>query len=119
MFAALGIIFGAATAGFAQIKTGGYKKVPVSDAGVVAAADFAIEAQGEKANAGIELLSIEQAELQTVAGMNYKLCLEVNITDGSADEPYDQFVTAVVFYSLQKEYSLKSWTVTESCGEGA
>ncbi len=117
VFAALGVIFGAATTGFAQIKTGGYKKVSVNDPGVVAAADFAIEAQGEKANAGIELLSIVQAERQTVAGTNYKLCMEVNVADGEIDEPYDQFVTAIIFFSLQKEYSLKSWMPTANCGE--
>lgn len=113
--AAFLLILSAAATNFAQIQTGGYKKVSVSDPQVVAAADFAIEAQGEKAGAGIELLSIENAERQTVAGTNYKLCLQVNIADGNSDEPYDQFVIAEVFVSLKNEFSLKSWTATESC----
>jgi hypothetical protein len=117
VLAAFGVIFSFANVASAQIKTGGYKKVAVSDAGVVAAANFAVTAQGEKQEATIEVASIEKAERQIVAGTNYKLCLEVNIADGNSDEPITQFINAVIFQSLKKEYSLKSWEETDSCGE--
>lgn len=113
-----GLILSAAAICLAQIKTGEYKKVSVSDPQVVAAADFAIEAQSEKAQAGIEILSIETAERQTVAGTNYKLCMQVNIADATTDEPYEQFVVAEVFVDLKNEFSLKNWTATDKCGTG-
>jgi hypothetical protein len=109
------VIFGSAATGFAQIKTGDFKPVPVNDAEVVAAADFAVVEQADKAEASIELIEIKKAERQTVAGTNFKLCILVNITDGSADEPYERFVNAVIFRSLKDEYSLKSWTETGDC----
>lgn len=116
LFAALGVIFGCATVNFAQIKVGGYKKIAVSDAGAVAAANFAVTEQGEKQEATIELTSVEKAERQIVAGTNYKLCLQVNIADGNSDEPVSQFVNAVIFKSLKNEFSLKSWEETDDCG---
>jgi len=109
------VVLGCAAISFAQIKTGGFKKVPVSDAGVVAAAEFALGAQADKDNIGIELVSIESAERQTVAGTNYKICLLVTVTDEYTEEPYDQFISALVFSSLKKEYTLKSWTEVENC----
>ena len=117
VLAAFGAIFSLANVASAQIKTGGYKKVAVSDAGVVAAANFAVTEQGEKQEATIEVASIERAERQTVAGANYRLCLEVNIADGNSDEPVTQFINAVIFQSLKREYSLKSWEEVDDCDE--
>jgi ABC-type Na+ efflux pump permease subunit len=92
----------------AQIRTGGYKEVANDDSEVVAAADFAVNEQGRKQEASITLVSIEHAEQQVVAGINYRLCLKVE-TDGETQE-----VKAVVYRNLQREYSLTSWE-QESC----
>lgn len=105
---ALYVAFGCANAASAQIRTGGYKEVANDDSEVVAAADFAVSEQGRKQEVSISLVSVEHAEQQVVAGINYRLCLKVEI-DGETQE-----VKAVVYRNLQKEYSLTSWE-QESC----
>jgi hypothetical protein len=88
---------------------GGYKPVAADDAEVVSAARFAVAARGRSQNAEISLNSVLAAERQTVAGANYRLCLEVEV------EGATQNVRAVVFKSLQKQYQLKSWEEAD-CG---
>ena len=105
---ALYVAFACLNAASAQIRTGGYKEVANDDSEVVAAADFAVNEQGQKQEVSISLVSIEHAEQQVVAGINYRLCLKVEI-DGETQE-----VKAVVYRNLQKEYSLTSWE-QESC----
>lgn len=112
---ALAITFGCVVVGLAQTRpiVGGYKVAATDNPEVVAAAEFAVSEQGKRQESNISLVSIEKAEQQVVAGMNYRLCLKVSTGD-DADETQD--VKVVVFRSLQKEYSLKSWE-EESCGE--
>lgn len=112
------VFIGAATSAnsFAQIKTGGYKKIAVTDAGVVAAAEFAAQAQSETDEAGITVQNIKTAERQTVAGTNYKLCVEVSRVEADDDAEIQQFIQTVVFRSLKNEYTLKSWEEVEECG---
>lgn len=101
---ALSIALGFTAAGLAQ-QVGGYKKVATDDEGVVSAADFAIGEQSQSQGVTIKLVSIEGAERQVVAGINYRLCLKVEAE--GADAP--QEVKTVVYRNLQNEYSLKSW----------
>ena len=101
----------------AQIKTGGYKKIAATDAGAIAAAEYAAKAKAEQDNAEITLQTVKNAERQTVAGTNYKLCIEIYRTDEGDDVEVKRFAQTVVFYSLKKQYELKSWTEVESCGE--
>jgi hypothetical protein len=98
------------SAAVAQRVLGGYKEAPVDDPEVVAAADFAVSDQGAKQETPIALVSVEKAERQVVAGTNFRLCLKVEVDDET------QEVKVLVFRSLQKEYSLKSWEEA-SCGE--
>lgn len=111
---ALGLTFGCAITGLAQPRPnlGGYKEVPTDNPEVVAAAEFAVGEQGRKQESTIALVSIEKAESQVVAGVNYRLCMKVTVGDEDGES---QDVKALVFRSLQKEYSLKSWE-EESCG---
>jgi hypothetical protein len=57
---------------------GGYESVAVTNQDAVNAAAFAIQAQTQK-NPGskLELVSLQKASQQVVAGMNYKLSLKV------------------------------------------
>ena len=111
------LIFVLAADNFAQAKTGGYKKLAVTDVGVVAAADFAARMQGEKDSAEITLQSVEKAERQTVAGTNYKLCVEVFRIEAGDDVEVRQLIQIVVFRNLKKQFTLKSWEETADCGE--
>jgi hypothetical protein len=111
------IVFGSVAVGFAQ-RTGGYKEVANDDAEVAAAAEFAVKAQGEKHEMTYKLVSVEHAEQQVVAGINYRLCLKVEYRKEGADEDTTETVRVVVYKNLQRAYSLTSWA-QENCSEGA
>ena len=109
LLAALGVAFGSTGAGAAGQMVGGFKPVAADDPEVTAAARFAVAARGKSEDAAVSLNSVLAAERQTVAGANYRLCLEVEV------EGATQNVRAVVFKSLQKQYQLKSWEEAD-CG---
>lgn len=112
MISALAVVFTFASAGFAQM-VGGYKVVAKTDAGAVAAANFAVEAQSEKTGSEISLEDIVKAERQVVQGSNYRLCMEVS-TDGGDTT----FVQAVVNVDLKGNRKLSKWE-DSTCGETA
>jgi hypothetical protein len=102
------------TAATAQ-RLGGYREIDKADEGATAAADFAVKAESEKKEMTYKLVSVEHAESQTVAGINYRLCLKVGYHKQDDDVDATEFVRVVVFRSLQNQYSLTSWT-EEKCG---
>jgi hypothetical protein len=112
LVSALAVVFTFASASFAQM-VGGYKVVAKTDAGAVAAAEFAVEAQSEKTGSEISLEDIVKAERQVVQGSNYRLCLEVS-TDGG-DTTY---VQANVYVDLKNNRKLSKWS-DSTCGETA
>ena len=97
-------------------RTGGYREIDKSDEGAATAAAFAVKAESEKKEMTYKLISVEHAETQTVAGINYRLCLKVGYHKQDDDVDATEFVRVVVFRSLQNQYSLTSWT-EENCGE--
>ncbi len=111
VFAALALILACATIDFAQKRppiTGGYKEVPASDAAVKEAAEFAVGEHSQNNDVSLEIVSIEKAERQTVQGANYRMCIEVKATE-SEDGDDTQFVLAVVYINLKKDFTLTSW----------
>lgn len=114
VLAAFLLISGAVFDAAAQKKVGGYKTISADDADARTAAEFAVQKQGEKQNAEIKLVSIQKAESQLVAGMNYRLCME--ISTGEEGEETTQWIKAVVYRNLKKEFSLTSWK-EEDCSE--
>jgi len=109
---------GCAAAGFAQaepIMTGAYAKAEISDSNIVTAANFAVRKQGRTTRSNIRLVAVKSAETQIVAGMNYRLCIEVSVKK-KGRKTAAQFVQAVVYRSLKDVFSLTSWT-PEACTE--
>ena len=102
---------------FAQKKppVGGYKTVSVEDATVVEAAEFAVGEHSQKNDVSLELVRIEKAERQIVQGANYRLCIEVKATE-QEDGDETQFVLAVVYQNLKREFSLTDWK-PDGCGK--
>lgn len=86
---------------------GGYGETAKDDPEARAAARFAISSQSRKLHARISLVSIKRAEVQVVAGLNYRICMRVRIKRKAKD------VTVVVYKDLKKQYSLTSWTEGE------
>lgn len=92
------------------IIVGGFGNASVSDAQVVSAANFAVKAQAKKMATEFEVVEILRAERQVVQGMNYRICMLVNV---EGDEPF--MVSAIVYQDLKRNYSLSSWKESE-CG---
>jgi hypothetical protein len=117
LLAAVGAAFGstAADAGQKAPVVGGYKAIETDAPEVTSAADFAVAARGRKEKMNIKLISVESAERQVVAGINYRLCLKVETEDTDNNVDATETVKVLVFKSLQKAYTLKSWE-KEDCG---
>ncbi|HUQ32709.1 MAG TPA: hypothetical protein VM095_11350 [Pyrinomonadaceae bacterium] len=109
--AALSIVFGGMSVVSAQQEeqqppiAGGYAETSKTSPEVVSAARYATRAQGRRQGVLISLVSIERAEVQVVAGLNYRLQLKIKIKG----EP--QTVRAVVYQNLRRRYSLTDWEV--------
>jgi hypothetical protein len=117
LLAAVGAGVGSTAAGAGQKvpMVGGYKAAKTDAPEVTSAAAFAVAAQGRKEKHTIKLISVESAEQQVVGGMNYRLCLKVETEDTDNNVDVTETVKVVVFKSLQKAYTLRSWQV-EDCG---
>ncbi len=83
---------------------GGYAETSNSDPDALAAARFAVRRQAQKTHKRISFRSIKRAEVQVVAGLNYRLCMTVRIKRKTRE------VTVVVYKNLKQKYSLTSWT---------
>ncbi len=92
------------------IIVGGFGTAPKTDAQVIAAADFAVKSQSKKMETEFTINEIVKAERQVVQGMNYRICMRVDV---EGDEPF--LVSAVVYQDLKRNYILSSWKATE-CG---
>ncbi len=112
------VILGSAAAASAQV-VGGYSKVSTSNEHVTAAADFAVDKKKAESGGPLSLAEILKAEQQSVAGTNYRMCLQVKAADedDAGVEPFT--VEAVVFEKLPRapgeRFSLMSWT-QKKCG---
>lgn len=111
----LSFAFGCAAAAVAQ-QTGGYKAADKDDPEVVAAAEFAVGARGEQEGSSLALVTVERAEIQVVAGRNYRLCMEVK---AEGDDEESLYVLAVVYQNLQRQYSLSSWEESACADTGS
>lgn len=112
VFVALIIFSGGLNAAFAQQNVpiaGGYGSASVTDARVAAAAKYAVTAQAKKQRAKITLVSVNQAEQQVVAGLNYRLCLKVDVVEKGKKTKTSKIIQAVVFQNLKQKLTLTSW----------
>lgn len=83
---------------------GGYGDAAVNSKEVNQAAKFAVKARGKKIGKSVTLVRIEKAESQVVAGLNYRVCMEVREGGGKRKR-----VTAVVYMDLKQRLSLSRW----------
>lgn len=109
MLAALSIIFGCAGLAQAQI-AGGYSITDIKSPDVIAAANYAVKRQAKKRGVKIKFMSINKAETQVVAGLNYRLCINVEVKAKGKKTYTPMFVQAIVFKNLEQKFSLTSWT---------
>lgn len=112
---ALAVIFAFATASSAQM-VGGFKPADIESDAVQEAASFAVEAHAEKTRKEILLDEVLKAEVQVVAGRNYRLCMRVNSEAGEGQDAVSLIIQTVVYVDLKGNKKLSSWAVSE-CGE--
>ena len=116
LLAAALLIFGASASVFAAAQggpvAGGYMERPTNDRGVRAAAAFAVRERVRQTRRRVTLLSITSAETQVVAGVNYRLVMDVR--EGGEVRS----VTTVVFQNLRRRLSLVSWDLTPTVSLG-
>ena len=111
------LAFGCAVTALGQPKMGGYRSVSVSDAGVTQVADFAVEKKAAEMEEELTLEGIIKAETQTVAGINYRLCLQLYVPAKEEETDGVQlFIKTVIYRNLKDEYSITSWE-EEDCAE--
>jgi hypothetical protein len=97
---ALVLIVSAAASSPARQVAGGYASASADDAQVLAAARFAVRAAKRRRGARVQLVAVERAETQVVAGINYRLCLRVR--EGKRTHE----AGAVVYENLRRRLSL-------------
>ena len=113
VLAALSVIFACAGLSFAQTEgpiTGAYGTIDVKDPDVIAAAKYAVKKQAKKQGGKIKYMSINKAETQVVAGLNYRLCINIEVRAKGKKTYTPMFVQAVVYKDLKQKFSLTSWT---------
>src|SRR5438128_814917 len=104
------IALGCAGTAFGQIKTGSYKSVPISDAGVKAAADYAVETKAAELEQELNLEGVITAEKQIVAGTNYRLCLQISApAKEEGEDGVTVWIKTVVYQNLKGEYKITRW----------
>lgn len=104
-------IFAAESRVSAQEMTGGYGDASVLDKDVRKAANVAIASRSRSTGKTLTLVKIVKAEVQVVAGLNYRVCMSVREGRKRA-----KTVTAVVYKDLNNRRSLSRWK-TGGCSE--
>lgn len=97
-------IFAAGSRVSAQEITGGYGDASVADKDVRKAANVAIASRSRSTGKTLTLVKIVKAEIQVVAGLNYRICMTVREGRKRA-----KTVTAVVYKDLRNRRSLTNW----------
>jgi hypothetical protein len=82
---------------------GGYREVDASEPDVRAVADYAVQEQSTRTGTAVSLRRVLWAARQVVAGVRFRMCVEV------AAAGTRSVSTAVVFRTLDQQLSLSEW----------
>lgn len=97
-------VFAAGSRVSAQEMTGGYGDTSVADKDVRKAANVAVTSRSRSTGKTLTLVRIVKAEVQVVAGLNYRVCMTVREGRKRA-----RTVTAIVYKDLKNRRSLSRW----------
>jgi len=84
-----------------QGQVGGFREIAVTDKDVIAATNFVVEAQAKKEK--VALAKIVKAEVQVVAGRNFRINMDVRVDGGI------RTAQATVWAKLDRTYQLTKW----------
>lgn len=109
--------FGSAVSVFGQNKVASYKPISVSDSEVQTAANFAVEKKIAETKWELTLGGISSAEMQTIAGTNYRLCIQITAQRPDDDEDSATgYVKTIIHKNLKGEFTITSWEL-DNCAE--
>lgn len=97
-------VFAAESGVSAEEITGGYGDASVLDKDVRKAANVAIASRSRSTGKTLTLVRIVKAEVQVVAGLNYRVCMTVR-----EGRKRSKTVTAVVYKDLRNRRTLSRW----------
>ncbi len=86
------------------VRVGGYSAANVDAPSVVEAARFAVQSYAEQTGQDCQLMKITRAHTQIVAGVNFKLTMQVS------EQGQSKTVAAVVYRKLDGVFDLTSWS---------
>ena len=101
-------IYASASCVSAQI-TGGFGDASASSKEVKRAAKFAVEQRTLRTGNKVALVRVVKAEIQVVAGLNYRMVLRVSDKRGRR-----RTATVVVYQNLKNRLSLTGWKSSEN-----
>jgi hypothetical protein len=93
-----------------DVVAGGYGDTATDDKDAVKAAAFAIKSESQKTGKRIRLVKILKAEVQVVAGLNFRVCMTVKT---GRRKPKTETATVVVYRNLKNVLSLSRWKYGE------
>lgn len=89
----------------AQVQTGAYQKISTRDSKVIRYARFAVSRINRAGGDGdVRFVKVLSAERQVVAGMNYRMTIQVKQNRKARK------AVAIVFEELDSSYSMSDWT---------
>ena len=83
---------------------GGYRQISTADPLVILAARYALMSQNTQLSGKYTLKSINKAQSQVVAGVNYHVCITLRRDDTL------RTAEAIVFHNPQRKWSVTRWT---------
>ena len=83
--------------------TGGYGPISTTDPMVILAARYALISQNAQMSGKYTLKSINKAQSQVVAGINYHVCISLRREDTI------RTAEALVYQNLQRKWSVTRW----------
>jgi len=92
---------------------GGYSSIATDHPYVEAAVEFSIATKNKEKGVRYELIEILTAQSQPVAGTNYKVCIEANVSKDEDAEPVPRHFLVVVYKDLKLKLRLTSWLEKE------
>ncbi len=89
-----------------------YKPISKDDATVIAAGNFALAEARKKDSTLLKLNAIQESERQLlIKGTNYRLCVEINVSRKTDDDPEHKYFQTILFYDSQNHFKVTYWAL--------
>ena len=94
----------------APVLSGGYEPADTDNSDVMLASRYLANEVSTESNLSVDVVDIQAASTQVVAGINYRLCLSVTVNDD-----HRRHLSGVVYKPLSGGLLLTRWSWVPSC----